>query len=144
MTTYKTAELTGALLDAAVAKAEGDDFIISRQWAGTIKRECEGKSEYTVEDCDHVYFDEDRCSRAYVSCINKERRAGFWLHYSGKWEQGGPIIERERITVQASQAGDWRAFLGRGDTIHARADTPLVAAMRAYVASKLGDTVELP
>lgn len=58
--------------------------------------------------------------------------------------------------MQAAQAGDWRAFLGDGTTnagtgrraseplIHARGDDPLIAAMRAFVASKFGDEVELP
>lgn len=68
--------------------------------------------------------------------------------YSTSWEHGGPLIDRERISVQASQAGDWRAFLGDGTTnagtgrsareplIQARGNTALVAAMRAFVASK--------
>lgn len=49
--------------------------------------------------------------------------------------------------MQASRAGDWRAWVGDGDSlpsIEGRADTPLIAAMRAYVASKLGEEVELP
>jgi hypothetical protein len=77
-------------------------------------------------------------------------------HFSTEWAIAGPIIERERITVQAAQDGDWRAFLGDGTTnagtvrsarepmVQTRGPTPLVAAMRAYVASKLGDEVELP
>jgi hypothetical protein len=72
----------------------------------------------------------------------------YFFRPSSSWNDGGPIIERERITVQASQAGDWRAFLGDGTTnagtgrranepmIQARGDTPLIAAMRCYVASK--------
>ena len=81
--------------------------------------------------------------------------AGYDWSPSTAWKDGGPIIERERITMQASQSGDWRAFLGDGTTnagtgrsasvpmIHARGDTPLIAAMRAFVASKLGDEVDL-
>jgi hypothetical protein len=60
------------------------------------------------------------------------------------WEQGGPLIEHKRITVQASQAGDWRAYMSDGwcaDGVQKRGDTPLIAAMRAYVASKFGDEV---
>lgn len=63
---------------------------------------------------------------------------------SVNWQQAGPIIERERITVQASQAGDWRAYMSNGvyaDAIQSRGDSPLIAAMRAYVASKFGDEV---
>jgi hypothetical protein len=67
-------------------------------------------------------------------------------NYSTDWAQGGPIIEWERITIQFD-----------GDGIHADLTTtvgkfyqgfdeykPLIAAMRVYVASKLGDEVEVP
>lgn len=57
------------------------------------------------------------------------------------WSQGGPIIERENIELKPTYAG-WTAFLG--NTLFANASTPLIAAMRCYVASKLGDTVEVP
>jgi len=69
---------------------------------------------------------------------------------STHWSQGGPIIERERIGVwpSASIEGVWAA---RPDCeVHpnrlppTHGDTPLIAAMRCYVASKLGDTVEMP
>lgn len=73
-------------------------------------------------------------------------------HYSTNWAQGGPIIERERISLQ--HLGDrigwgarWPIWVpdGDGETIPAASGpTPLIAAMRCYVASKLGDTVEVP
>ena len=56
---------------------------------------------------------------------------------STDWAQGGPIIEREGIAV----FGDWQATLGE-ETYNG--PTPLIAAMRCYVASKLGDEVEIP
>ena len=61
---------------------------------------------------------------------------------STDWSQGGPIIEREGITVQRVTDALWDAHCQR---LH-RADgpTPLIAAMRCYVASVLGDTVEIP
>jgi hypothetical protein len=59
---------------------------------------------------------------------------------SSDWSQGGPIIERERILVAPKRA-EWRALCGPWDV---NGPTPLVAAMRAYVASKCGVTVELP
>ena len=62
-------------------------------------------------------------------------------HYSTNWAQGGPIIEREKITI--FQTGkDWMGYI-RHDT-ESFAPTPLIAAMRCYVASKLGDEVEIP
>ena len=59
------------------------------------------------------------------------------------WAQGGPIIEREGITVRRYTDALWDASIGRLDYV-ADGPTPLVAAMRAYVASKLGDEVEVP
>jgi len=67
-------------------------------------------------------------------------------HYSTNWAQGGPIIEREEITV-ARRGGQsfspWGAVL-QGFEFDEEGPTPLIAAMRCYVASKLGDEVEIP
>jgi hypothetical protein len=69
---------------------------------------------------------------------------------SSDWSKGGPIIERERITIaylMIDGAIRWEAryFDDQG---HFRAcefgPTPLIAAMRCLVASKLGDEIELP
>lgn len=57
---------------------------------------------------------------------------------SSNWSQGGPIIERERILVAPKRA-EWRSLCGPWDVT---GPTPLIAAMRAYVASKRGMTVE--
>jgi hypothetical protein len=59
------------------------------------------------------------------------------------WAQGGPIIEREGITVRRYTDALWDASIGRLDYV-ADGPTPLVAAMRCYVISKLGDEVEVP
>ena len=61
--------------------------------------------------------------------------------YSTDWAQGGPIIERERITVIAMPNGTWATSTPLHSFHH---PTPLIAAMRCYVASKLGDEVEIP
>jgi hypothetical protein len=68
---------------------------------------------------------------------------------STDWSQGGPIIEREGIsTVQQGDASEWVASVynyNEGDWhLHTTGPTPLIAAMRCYVASKLGDEVEVP
>lgn len=55
---------------------------------------------------------------------------------STDWAQGGPIIEQEAIGVFPTHGG-WAAGLQSGPT-------PLIAAMRCYVASRLGDEVEVP
>lgn len=68
-------------------------------------------------------------------------------HYSTEWCQGGPIIEREYIDVLYMGDGIaehyWRAEAIGGFTF-AEGPSPLVAAMRCYVASKLGDAVDVP
>ncbi|MDB5937454.1 MAG: hypothetical protein JWQ01_4798 [Massilia sp.] len=66
---------------------------------------------------------------------------------STKWAHGGPIIESERINL-VSSGDQCEAFMGdlapnildneHGDGV---GSTPLVAAMRAFVASKYGATV---
>jgi hypothetical protein len=69
--------------------------------------------------------------------------------YSTDWAQGGPIIEREKISVGNQEHikgqpnhSNWYAT-ERKDA-HGFGQTPLIAAMRCYVASKIGDEVELP
>ena len=59
---------------------------------------------------------------------------------SEKWSQGGPIIEREKIAT-AWHITRWVAWRG---VIEHPGPTPLIAAMRAYVASKMGDEVDVP
>ena len=64
--------------------------------------------------------------------------------YSTDWAQGGPIIEREVICIGSGMdAPTWYANKGLGK-YHQFGTTPLIAAMRCYVASKLGDEVEVP
>ena len=87
------------------------------------------------------------------------KSGGKGLDYSSDWEAGGPIIERECIAVlppmtrrigaerHAFPVDYWRAMLQRDENesaTHGRGPTPLIAAMRCYVASRLGDTAEVP
>lgn len=79
-----------------------------------------------------------------------------WHMYSSDWSQGGPIVEREKIQIQycwqlgnprglyiycTTKGRDYSQYAGywRGDH-----DKPLIAAMRCYVASKMGDVAEIP
>ena len=70
------------------------------------------------------------------------------VNYCGKWEHGGPIIERESISIERKHDGWWMAsykYHYADDPMNLRlGNTPLIAAMRCYVASKLGDTVDIP
>jgi hypothetical protein len=70
---------------------------------------------------------------------------------STNWAHGGPIIEREGITTSPHSTHngvirEWKA--GRdwpmSHSPYHFGTTPLIAAMRCYVASKLGDTVDIP
>jgi len=57
------------------------------------------------------------------------------------WAHGGVIIERERLEVRP-YGEKWIATDNL--TNHTIGPTPLIAAMRCYVASKLGDDIEIP
>jgi len=112
----KTSELTGAALDWAVAKAEA--------------------------------FDADALVQLAKRVPGKDY--GFFLtKYSTDWAQGGPIIERELISLDCQfDVNEWYAWTPAPEQetgeARARGDTPLIAAMRCYVASKLGDTIDIP
>jgi hypothetical protein len=62
-------------------------------------------------------------------------------NYSTDWAQGGPIIERERIEIEHDGHAWWARIKADDDYT---GPTPLIAAMRCYVAAKLGDTVDIP
>ena len=64
------------------------------------------------------------------------------IPYTTDWGLGGPIIEHEQIDVKfCNPAAGWAADGFRCTRFGA---TPLIAAMRCYVTSKLGDEVDIP
>ena len=65
---------------------------------------------------------------------------------STDWSFGGPIIEQEKIRLDCAwNPGPWEGSCKiDGVTAWVEGPTPLIAAMRCYVASKLGDEVEIP
>ena len=68
-----------------------------------------------------------------------------YTEYATQWRDGGPIIEREHITVLSYFVGTWKAHMVvRDRDIICKGPTPLIAAMRCYVASKLDEIVEVP
>jgi hypothetical protein len=114
----RTDELTGAALDWAVAECEGDDTLA-------------------------VYFDE----RSGEPLCRDDWPDNQEFKPSTDWAQGGPIIERERLLIQPElgKEGAGNAWYCVAITPHdAYGATPLIAAMRCYVASKLGDEIETP
>jgi hypothetical protein len=72
----------------------------------------------------------------------------YWpeIEYSTDWAQGGPIIEREAIQLMPDEyMGTWSAYMtNEGEPYSGTGPTPLIAAMRCYVASKLGDDIDVP
>jgi hypothetical protein len=130
---YKTAELTGALLNAAVAKAEG-----------MTKRSLREGVPPKVLARDATF----ECS------ATEDGEHGDEFQPSDRWDHGGPIIERELVSVVPPGYGgcaQWTAGIGLRNAYdgweadhEAEGPTPLIAAMRAFVASKLGEEVELP
>ena len=63
------------------------------------------------------------------------------------WAMFGPIIERERISVVDVDGYDfWKADKLNKEAIPviSYGPTPLIAAMRCFCASRLGDEVEVP
>lgn len=136
----KTSEATGAALDWAACMALGmkpEDIYISK-----LGRHVSLYRRMRDED--------GKLDGTYMT--------GPDLLFSRKWESGGPIIERERIVF------DYYNHICDGDDqVHARLSraklkpdksaswyapkrgpTVLVAAMRCYVASRLGDEVDVP
>jgi len=132
----KTYELTGAALDWAVAKCEG----ATDEW-----------------HTDKPFFWDG------VPCI---RSGGHDMNYtpSTNWAQGGPIIDREDIAISPAPDGLCSAYKSDGTTrwltkggptptsgvevfnwtYKQQGYHPLIAAMRCYVASKLGDDINIP
>lgn len=89
---------------------------------------------------------------AVATCEGVDSEAARLFHedghynYSTDWAHGGPIIERERMTLTYNENDDaWEAYYETGmNDDYERGPTPLIAAMRCFVASKLGDEVDVP
>lgn len=117
---HKTSELTGALLDWCVAIANGH-------------------ATYDIQD--------GRCTSGKLGGGDDV----VFFGPSTNWAHGGPIIEREQISVMnpSPNTRGWFActtfyFDGGMDGATGEGHTALIAAMRAFVASKIGDEVDLP
>ncbi len=126
----ETSKLTGKALDWAVAKSRG---LLEPQ-------DYYGKMIPRVVLCDQTSCDET------VVRFNPTPDVYYRYEYdpSTNWEHGGPIIDREEIGFfQKKDAGYCQAAKPGGEFVQ-RGPTPLIAAMRCYVASKLGVTVEIP
>lgn len=91
----------------------------------------------------------ERLNQAVANANAEAAGVVSYADYSGMWEYGGPIIEQEEIHLIPPDRGCafpvWRGHLStEDDAWGADGPTPLIAAMRAFVASKLGEEVDLP
>ena len=69
--------------------------------------------------------------------------------FSTDWSLGGPIIDREKIDTRRNRSAvpipGHECWAEIWDTKFTECGpTPLIAAMRCYVASKLGELVDIP
>lgn len=67
---------------------------------------------------------------------------------STNWAHGGPLIEQNEVTI-SGDSGDWTAWtpvieFGCEDAINMNGPTMLIAAMRSFVAARLGWEIDLP
>ncbi len=115
MIEVKTCELSGAALDWAVAQAEGMKSIV------LAKDNPEEK--WQVQKHDY--------------------QGGPWWP-SQSWDQCGPLIEKHKVELEVS-GSEWCANLEHiGFCFWMPSESPLIAACRAIVAARLGDTVSVP
>lgn len=137
MKTILVAEATNIQLDWLVAKCEGFTCPVYEGWEdGEVWLEC---------------FNADE-GRVYAGFFPSNER----FKYTTVWAEGGPIIEREMSKLVRNVGGTFTAQI-RHEMDHplvahkvpagwtnAAGPTPLVAAMRCYITSKLGASVEIP
>lgn len=102
--------------------------------------------DWVVAVCENTL--DDRYPGGKVAFFRAVRAAN-GRRYSERWGQGGPIIDREKISLIHFQGtGRWRASVYTPNEDRVAVDghgpTSLIAAMRCYVASKLGDEVDVP
>ena len=123
MTKIKTSELTGAALDWCVAQVLGT------------------KPQYNWDELGVVFHGAWETEPGHGSPVSLRP-------YSTDWSIGGPIIARERISLDQFDGQPARAYKGTPVSYESVMFAPegyvLTAAMRCYVASKMGDVVEVP
>lgn len=120
----KTSELTGPALDWAVAQVEG---------ATNLRYDTIASWWFKLNGKDRT--------------LSSGWSAAQSFNPSTDWAQGGPLSEREGISTRHLIGwegwGKWDAKDPRENHLHF-GPTPLIAAMRCYVASKLGDEIDIP
>lgn len=141
MTKHKVSKLTGYLLDAAVALADGRLVVKDEpRWPrGDYKRL---RKEWGGEHVVRWYATDDTTDQGKLGGWEPLDNQG---SPSTDWAIGGPIIERKEIHLGGYGSSRYAEI--RDDAkpwVKMWGDTPLVAAMRAHVVSELGEEVDLP
>lgn len=149
MTTYKVSELSGALLDAAVA--ECGEWKTAHEHFPTMTLDSTFKGWRICEFSDGH-------KECYLVPNNAFRQDPRLYQPSTDWAIGGPIIQREKITIAPydritghsyPMILDWCACAFTDGIVDNEgcyttvANFPLIAAMRAYTMAKFGEEVEL-
>lgn len=151
MSKIKVSELSGAALDWAVAKAEGFNVQSHDEWMKVYWTN-KGYPENAIEE--HLYrgrwvvIETVRDSPQLGKNDGSFERPTPIPTYSTNWAQGGPIIEREGISVGCMRDYGFDGWEAGFNSPHCQGPTALIAAMRFYVADKLGgkfgNEVEIP
>jgi hypothetical protein len=150
--------LVSALLRLVLSKL-GTDVGVPKKPIGEIMKAKEliGVTlDWAVAECEseatsHDIFLRNRTDGTVCVCVlpTNPLMSGrrFVMAPSTDWSQGGPIVEREKIDVYHVRNADlsvtWYASTNAGEHEY-EGPTPLVAAMRCYVASKNGAEVDVP
>lgn len=111
----RTKDLTLLQLDYAVAKANGDES--------------------------RLLFEGD--SDQGITGMRFDPHHGKWSP-STNWYQAGPIIDQESIDVFSIRSGSGWCAQTNMRVYNAYGDTIIEAALRCFVASRLGDEAEIP
>lgn len=110
--------------------------------------------DWAVAKCEELLYLWDTRTDPPHPAYKKNNEHEVWGYYapSTSWQEGGPIIEREEIGIRRNApCSDGRQWEASGSITAKGAGyrwgygpTPLIAAMRCYVASKMGDTIDIP
>ena len=138
----KTSVLTGPALDWAVAKCEGRG--LQRNPMGAQGGHGWWIWEETPSGKGGILIDKSVYMEIGPHTQPKTRNSGDRYSPSTDWAQGGLIIDNNpRIVPTYDERFDsWFAYK-QSPALYGK-QSFLVSAMRAYVASKLGDTVDIP
>lgn len=88
---------------------------------------CVGYQDEHFDGVEKVFRDDEDC----------------WFEPSTNWAQGGPIIAKAKIEVFIRDE-EWLAYSSLSIPEDFSGETPLIAAMRCFVAAHMGSSVSVP